>query len=351
MKILHIIFSMQTGGSENMLIDILNEQTKTRNNVNLIIINDDYNPVLLEKIDKRVNIILLMRKKSSKNLFPIIHFNFLILKIKPSVIHFHNNNAINLLLIPHKKKLLTIHDVGLKSESWNKYNVLCAISKAVQEDIKKRSGKESVLIYNGIDFSKINHTKQSKLQKTTKITQVGRLDHLKKGQDILIKAISIIKNVKPEYNIHIDFIGEGPSLDYLKELSSNLGVLDSVSFLGNKDRNFIYEHLCEYDLLVQPSVFEGFGLTVVEGMAAKIPVLVSANDGPMEIIDNGRFGFYFEKENEKDCAEKIIEIIDNTNIKELTENAYRYAFQNFDISKTAKEYLNLYENINNIAQS
>ena len=48
-----------------------------------------------------------------------------------------------------------------------------------------------------------------------------------------------------------------------------------VRFLGNQSREYVYSHLKDYDLFVQPSRFEGFGLTVAEAMAACVPVLVT----------------------------------------------------------------------------
>ena len=53
MRILHVQFSFTTGGTETMLVDIINEQIKT-NEVSLLVINDKCNKVLLDKIDSRV---------------------------------------------------------------------------------------------------------------------------------------------------------------------------------------------------------------------------------------------------------------------------------------------------------
>lgn len=65
---------------------------------------------------------------------------------------------------------------------------------------------------------------------------------------------------------------------------------DHVIFEGLKEQAWIYENLCRYDLFIQPSRYEGFGLTVAEAISAKVPVLVSNIEGPLEIIDGGRLG-------------------------------------------------------------
>ena len=100
-----------------------------------------------------------------------------------------------------------------------------------------------------------------------------------------------------------------------------------------------------YQMLVQPSIFEGFGLTVVEGMAAKIPVLVSDIDGPMEIIDNGQYGFHFKNGDIDDCAKKIDLLLNeykSEECKNKINDAFSHANENFNIIKTAKNYLDNY---------
>jgi glycosyltransferase involved in cell wall biosynthesis len=100
-----------------------------------------------------------------------------------------------------------------------------------------------------------------------------------------------------------------------------------------------------YDLLVQPSRYEGFGLTVVEAMAAGVPVLVSNIEGPMEIIDNGKYGSYFQVGDHLDCSEKMIHIMKNSEHRILPEELQRvaeYARRRFDITETANLYLDAY---------
>ncbi len=174
---------------------------------------------------------------------------------------------------------------------------------------------------------------------------VGRLDHEIKGQHIAIQAIKqlIDKGFK---NIHLDIIGEGVSKEYLLKLTHELQLEQYVSFLGLKDRNYIYNHLCNYLLLLQPSIIEGFGLTIIEGMAAKIPVLTSNIEGPMEVIRNGQIGYFFKEKDVMDCADKIEYIINHPDeVKNKIEAAYSFINQNFEITKTARQYIEKYREI------
>ncbi len=169
-----------------------------------------------------------------------------------------------------------------------------------------------------------------------------------KGQHILLEALSLLINKYNFENLHIDFIGEGSSLDYLSGLVDKLNLKNYVSFLGLCDREYIYSHLKDYILLVQPSLYEGFGLTIVEAMAAGIEVLVSDIDGPLEIIEKIGYGHKFKSGNAGDCALKIYEIYSTRDVNTLQLSAKRQRLactELFDIKNTVENYLAEYKKL------
>ena len=180
-----------------------------------------------------------------------------------------------------------------------------------------------------------------------RVVVVSRLAHKIKGQHLVIEAINRL-NKKGIKNIHLDLIGDGASQDFLQELTRKYNLEDSINFLGLKSREFVFNNLKNYDLLVQPSIYEGFGLTVVEAMLAKVPVLVSENDGPIEIIQSGKFGYYFTLESIEDLVSEIELILRDYSSKQMIEkvdDAYNYAKNTFDITRTAERYFLEYKTI------
>lgn len=129
------------------------------------------------------------------------------------------------------------------------------------------------------------------------------------------------------------------------KLTHELNLENHVIFEGLKEQAWIYENLCRYDLFIQPSRYEGFGLTVAEAISAKVPVLVSNIEGPLEIIDGGRLGMTFENENVEDCANKILEFVKQGRNETIIEQAYQYVCEHYDVSVTAQKYLNVYRSI------
>lgn len=349
MKIIHVTYGFGLGGIETMLHNIANEQVAMGQKIYIIVINDIINNELKESLDSNIEFICLKRKVSSRNILPFIKLNHLLYKINPDIIHLHYSSIARFILIPSlfHKTCVTQHDVCNKKNSQYLYKCkrIYAISNIVKYDIKKWTGLDSEVVLNGINVSKIKYLQY--LQNDTtyfRIVQVSRLVHEKKGQHILIKAVA--KLIKQGYNqIRLDFIGDGDSHGYLEKLVRELGIKEYVRFLGDKDQPYIYEHLCDYNLFVQPSIYEGFGLTVTEAMAAKIPVLVSENQGPLEIIDYGKYGYTFKNQNIDDCADKIKIFLNNEFNKDIVEKAYIRVNEQYDVSKTAKNYLIKYNDI------
>lgn len=171
-----------------------------------------------------------------------------------------------------------------------------------------------------------------------KLLQISRLDHKKKGQDLLIKAAAILKP-----GVDVTFIGDGESVDYLKKLTSDLGLDNSVHFLGKQSQEYISSHLKDYDLFVQPSRREGFGLTVAEAMAAKVPVLVSSGQGPAEVTENDKYGWLFKNGDAEDLANQISYIFAHYDeALSKVDQAKEHVCRQYDVTVTAKRYLELY---------
>ena len=342
MKIVHCIWSFNIGGAESMLVDIANEQVKN-NSVYLIIINNTYNPDLISKVSPLVRVIKIKRKPNSRSILSILKVNLILLRLLPDIVHIHNV-SISRILVPliSKRCFLTIHALRIPVAQARHDVKLIAISQAVADDVKKNCNRNCVVIPNGINIAAVKHGNIVTSKDTFKIVQVGRLDVETKGQDILIEAVRLLKN--KHINVLAYFIGDGGSREQLTRQVSDAGLEKNVFFLGTKDRNYIYEHLCEFDLMCQPSRYEGFGLTVAEGLAAKVPVLVSDSGGPYELIQKGKYGFSFMINDPVDCARMIEELMNNRDIlRSKVEAAYHYVVDNFSLKRMVVSYMDEYQ--------
>lgn len=346
-NIVHVIFSLEAGGSENLLVDIANEQVQMAR-VTIIIINRQYSQSVLQRIDPQVAVHTLNRKPRSK--WPVrclMRLWTLLLWIRPTVIHCHHAAIIRLLAGFEKRTVLTVHCLAIAPRHLKKYQQVYAISDAVAHDIRQRAGVTAPVVLNGIPFKEViskSHYINDNAS-TVRIVQVGRLVHDIKGQDLLLHALYKLVADGGHGPVTVDFIGTGSSQEYLQEMVNRLSLNGRVSFLGERSRDWIYEHLAEYDLLVQPSRSEGFGLTILEGIAAGLPVIASDHAGPKEILQYMPGCCLFEPDNADELAlaiGQLIRHIRGNTVQSRCEASRMVAGRHYSIRKTAQEYLRHY---------
>lgn len=347
MKIVHLTYTMTYGGIETMLVNIANEQVKSVR-VYIVAINNNFEESLLKALSTDVSFINVGRPVGSKNPWYIVKLNLILKRISPDIIHVHHPGIIRFLFpkfLSNSKIVFTMHDIPVSEDLkyLTKYKTVYAISKSVQDSLSK-IGVASEVVTNGILPDKFEKSGVNLQHEIFKMAQIGRLYHEKKGQDFMIDICAFLYN-HGFRNFHLDFIGEGDSLAYLQNKVEQYHLKDNISFLGAKDQSYIFTNLKNYDLFVQPSRREGFGLTVAEAMAAKVPVLVSEQEGPLEIIDNGKYGFYFKVDDIDDCAKKIIMISNQKDLNPLLDLALRRVEENYNVKNTAMKYLSCYSKL------
>ena len=332
-----------------LAIDLLN-QLCPAHQVYLIIVNDEWNKSLLTQLDKRVTVHLIHRKTGSRNPLPLLKLNGLLLRISPDVIHCHEGGMGRIIKMQRGRLLYTIHDVGIPVSQYHHYSTLVAISDAVYNDVAAKHPHNLTKIYNGIVTASFKHHRQHTLQNNEPIrfVQVSRLMHEKKGQDILLHALNMLRRDHGFTNFSMDFVGGGASQEYLQQLVQELELQDHVRFAGEKDRNWLFANLCTYNILVQPSRYEGFGLTLLEGFAAGLLVIASDIEGPAEIVHNIPGGFLFENGNIADCAKQLYQVAVQYSGNKLTDLAGKSVpalNEKYSIEACTKGYVQQYASL------
>ncbi len=342
MKIVHLLWSLDIGGVENMLVDIINEQIKT-DQVCLMIINDLVNEEIANTIDNRVNVIRIGRSPGSKNPWPIFKLNFLLAKFSPDILHCHLDDQ-SKLIWQNWKMVRTIHNTHSSSKGLQRYKKIFCISNAVKNYAASLGYPDGIVIFNGIHAERIKSSPRSSKGKDLKFVCVGRL-HTDKGQQLIIDAADELVNKMGRDGFVIDLIGDGPQREDLESKILGKGLNQHIRLLGMKSRDWLYSQLCEYDLLILPSLSEGFGLTLAEAVMAKVPVITSDLPGPMEIINNGKFGTSFQAGDAHALARKMNQFVEMGRDEQQIEKAYQFVKNNFDIRVTARRYLEEYQKL------
>lgn len=167
------------------------------------------------------------------------------------------------------------------------------------------------IVPNSVDvdhFSTINGADASPAwpaNAAARLVAVGRL-HPQKGFDQLLDALSLLR-ARGITNWHCNIVGDGEQADDLYQRRRALGLQDHVTFVGSVPDPKPW--LVSSDIFVLPSRWEPFGLAIIEAMAAGLPVVVSATDGPLDVVDDHVDGLLVavgEAEDLADGLEKLI---------------------------------------------
>lgn len=357
-NVLHLLTTLSLGGTETMIYNLVQDKSlDDKVDYTLVVLKDIINEELKEELlnikDCKIYIFDQKDFKHPKTLFKLLK---IIIKNKIDIVHSHGEkwSFYCKLLMPWVKLVRTTHDTTVVKNYSNFWVFLVkrivdmntAISDAVLAEFKDRKINNVVKVYNGIKVSRFAKEKTEKNSDNNilKIVNVARLMLPKKGQDILINALSECKQRGLQFSC--DFIGgtyNEISETTLRNLVKEKHLENEIKFVG--EEYHIENLLSNYDVFILPSRFEGFGLVLLEAMASGLPVIASNIDGPIELINDGENGLLFESENPIDLADKIEYIYNNrTKLKELAETASLYV-QNFDISVMCKNFYNVYKDL------
>lgn len=258
--------------------------------------------------------------------------------------------------IPHVWHLQEMYDshFGLKTVrkkqlEWmnNNCDQYIAISNTVANDWITHGLMPSKMntIYNGIQLDNYKQRQISaKDSQAIRFVMAGVVCK-EKGQEQLIDAIASLP-MSIQHRIEIDFYGGGKEeyLNYLIEKVSKYKLDKQISFKGYRDN--ISEVLYKYDVGVNCSKGEGFGLSTVEFMASRLCVLVSNCGANTELIHDQQNGLVFEYGCPKSLANCIEELyLDPEKRNRLMRNAYNSSLK-YSISECVDGIYKVYERLN-----
>ena len=175
------------------------------------------------------------------------------------------------------------------------------------------------------------------------IYYVGRLVR-EKGVHVLIDSAFKILSHEPDAKFVI--AGTGPYEQYLRGKARDMGLGDKMLFTGylsDDDRDMLY---LIADVAVFPSLYEPFGIVVLEAMAAGTPVVVSDSGGLAEIVEHEVDGLYAITGSANSLADQVLSILKNDVLaRRLRENALQKVQKRYDWRVIAGKTLEVYESV------
>lgn len=257
-----------------------------------------------------------------------------------------------------KNTIITIHDLAFKRypKSYSFLNriylnwgakfavkhaksIICP-SKITKNDLIKfyKADKEKIHVIP-LGFNKINKNNKSNILKTYKLQNkkyflyIGRIEE-KKNLKILIEVFNEL--IKSEKNINLVLAGK-IGLNGEKILSNiKQKNIIHTGYISESDKEELLKNAFAF---VFPSLFEGFGLPILEAMQANLPIIASNIPSSIEILKKN--ALFFNINDKKKLQENIVLLLNNPNlIKKLTQN-HSNTLKKYSWKNTAKQTLNI----------
>jgi glycosyltransferase involved in cell wall biosynthesis len=228
----------------------------------------------------------------------------------------------------------------LEKRSYNFANRIICVSKDTQSVLERKYKiNKSVLefIPNGIDLKAIEIRKNN-FRQGKNLLYLGRLDK-RKGIDFLLKTIKYLND--PSIKLHI--VGEGKDKNKAQIfcLNNKLSV-KFYGFLSKKELDNIYKNI---SIQIVPSIFEGFGISILEGMARNIPIIATDVDGIKSLLEDGRTGILVKYGNIHGLANAIKNILNNISLQKLLVKNAQLELKKYDWNIIFSKHLSIYENL------
>ena len=181
------------------------------------------------------------------------------------------------------------------------------------------------------------------------------------GIDVKEKVIGMVANLRPEknhhllitafssvarviHNVKLVLAGEDCMDGEVQRFAAQNDVKDRILFLGQRDD--IPDLLSIFDVFCLPSVHEGLPLTILEAMAAGIPVVGSDVLGINEVIVDGSNGLLFAPGNAEELAERLILALTNQTLSNQLSSAGRdFVVQNYCLDEKVDQYQHLFSSL------
>ena len=267
----------------------------------------------------------------------------------PIIIHTPHGHVFHSYFGPVLTKIFVIAE---KISSLITDKIITLTDRERDEHVERKiaSIKKFVTIHSGVDldrFIKLNidiKTKKKELnipQDYYVIGTIGRLVPIK-GHKYLIAASKRIIEEFPK-TVFV-FVGDGFLKSVLERQAENLGIRKNIIFTGwRKD---VPEILFLFDILIFPSLNEGMGRVMIEGMSLEKPIVASNVGGICNLIEHGKNGILVPPRNPDALGKAISKLMRNKKLAEgLGKIGEMEVYPKFDASTMVKKIDDLYESL------
>lgn len=260
------------------------------------------------------------------------------------VAHIHESPPASLQTAPLFSKMSVIRRV-MRPLMLRRFDLVLTCSESARQFAQRAygiSGERVVTLMNAVDTKRLqasaaNHSASSN-DCTTVFGFLGRLA-AEKNLRFLLGALSLLSDSEKRW--HLKIAGDGPLRTSLEEEVVALGISSQVSFVGIVCDAAAF--LSDIDVLVQPSLTEGLGMSIIEAMAVEVPAVATRVGGVPECISHEETGLLVPPDDERAFADACARLVADKEFRAaLGRQARLIAERRFNIEDTAEALIGHY---------
>ncbi len=368
MKVLHLISGGDTGGAKTHLLSLMKGLNRKIDAKVICFIEDTFYEdlkneginieVFEQKSRSDMSVVKRLVDEINSENYDIVHChgaraNFIAMffkrKIKvPMITTIHSDYRLDFKDNFYKRLVFT----SLNTFALKRFDYYIAISDTFKQMLVERGfKKDSIFIaYNGIDLEKnLTYVEKEDFLRRYNIDAkdkkivgiVARLDKVKDHETFIKGAKEVLD--KREDVIFL-IAGNGNDEERLRELVKELGIEESIHFLGFV--NDPYSLFNAIDINTLTSVSESFPYVILEGARLKKPIVSTKVGGVGKLIRNGETGYLIDVGDYKAFGDRITSLLDNEeDIKIFGENLYKEVERNYSSDAMAQTHIDIYKRI------
>jgi len=223
-------------------------------------------------------------------------------------------------------------------------NKFITISKSIDVKFRDQLGRNwhnnIRLIPNAINFMKFNSIPHPPDNNNIELISVGRMFPIKNHM-YLLKVVDELKKTAPGHNWRLIIAGNGPLKAEMEKQIDELDLQGKVSLPGKIES--VEMELKKSHIYVHSAILEPFGLTILEAMAASLPVVCLDGGGNRDFIQNDVNGYILDQKTTPEVfAKKIIDMVSDPDEYTRITNAANKTAQQYDIHNYIIELIALY---------